>query len=136
VVRRAPMTRVRLGGPVPSPPRSILKDVEPFMDILEIDVDELEQRLAAGAVLIDVREPDEFEEVRVPGARPIPLGEISSRADEIPTASPVLLICAKGGRSMAAAEFLQSRGVEAVNVLGGTDAWVVGGFPVESGPPT
>ncbi|MBC8364523.1 MAG: rhodanese-like domain-containing protein [Actinobacteria bacterium] len=102
----------------------------------EIDVDELRQRLDAGTPLIDVREPDEFAGARVPGARPIPLGEIPARLAEIPTEGPVLLICAKGGRSMAAAEFLSTQGLDVVNVLGGTEAWVAGGFPVESGPET
>ena len=106
------------------------------MDVPEIDVDELEQRLAEGAALVDVREPDEFDEVRVPGALPLPLAEVPSRVDEIPNDATVYMICAKGGRSLAAAEFLRARGVDAVNVFGGTEAWIVGGFPVETGPAT
>ncbi len=78
-------------------------------------------------------EPDEFEQARVPGALPIPLGEVPARVEEVPGDGTVYLICAKGGRSLAAAEFLRTRGIDAVNVLGGTEAWVVGGFPVETG---
>ena len=103
------------------------------MDVPEIDVDELAVRLAEGAPLVDVREPDEFEQARVPGALPIPLGEVPARVEEVPGDGTVYLICAKGGRSLAAAEFLRIRGIDAVNVLGGTEAWVIGGFPVETG---
>lgn len=103
------------------------------MDVPEIDVDELAVRLAEGASLVDVREPDEFEQARVPGALPIPLGEVPARVEEVPGDGTVYLICAKGGRSLAVAEFLRTRGIDAVNVIGGTEAWVVGGFPVETG---
>ncbi|MDG2907718.1 MAG: rhodanese-like domain-containing protein [Acidimicrobiales bacterium] len=106
------------------------------MDVPEIDVDELELRLAEGAPLVDVREPDEFEQARVPGALPIPLGEVPARVEEVPGDGTVYLICAMGGRSLAAAEFLRTRGIDAVNVLGGTEAWLVAGFPVETGPAT
>ncbi|HJL77545.1 MAG TPA: rhodanese-like domain-containing protein [Acidimicrobiales bacterium] len=112
------------------------KEIEPSMDIPEIDVDELYQRFTAGTPLVDVREPDEFAGTRVPGARSIPLGEVPARVAEIPTEGQVMLICGKGGRSMAAAGFLRSQGFDVVNVLGGTEAWVAGGFPVESGPVT
>ena len=54
------------------------------MDVPEIDVDELAVRLAEGASLVDVREPDEFEQARVPGALPIPLGEVPTRVEEVP----------------------------------------------------
>ena len=54
------------------------------MDVPEIDVDELERRLGEGALLIDVREPDEWAEVRVPGGRLIPLQSVPERLAEIP----------------------------------------------------
>lgn len=43
------------------------------------------------------------------------------------------VICALGGRSRTAAEFLRHNGIDAVNVAGGTNAWVAADFPVESG---
>ncbi len=100
----------------------------------EVDVDELADRLAEGASLLDVREPDEVDEVRVPGGLRIPLQSIPDRLEEIPTGGTLYVICAVGGRSRAAAEFLRSRGVDAVNVAGGTNAWVAADFEVESGP--
>ena len=103
------------------------------MDVPEIDVDELERRLEEGAVLIDVREPDEWVEVRVPGGRLIPLQNVPERLAEIPEEGTVYVICALGGRSHAAAEFLRGQGRDAVNVFGGTTAWVDADFPTEAG---
>ena len=57
------------------------------------------------------------------------------RLDEVPADGTFYVICAKGGRSMAAAEFLRGEGRDAVNVAGGTTAWVDAGLPTESGSP-
>lgn len=103
------------------------------MTVQEIDVDELDTRMAAGAVTVDVRELDEWQEIRVPGVIHIPLGEIQDRFAEIPEADELLLICKAGGRSMKAAEFLHSQGRGVLNVAGGTTAWVKSGRPTESG---
>ena len=104
------------------------------MDVPEIDVDELARRREAGEAVLDVRNPDEYEEVHVPGATLIPLGELVERVDEVPTDGPLPIICRSGGRSLQAAEFLRARGIDAMNVAGGTLAWVDAGFPVEDGP--
>lgn len=99
----------------------------------EIDVTELEAVLATGAPLVDVREADEFADVRVPGAVSIPLSEFVARVDEVPADGTVYVICAAGGRSAQAAQYLEARGVDAVNVAGGTMAWLQSGRTVESG---
>ena len=103
------------------------------MDVPQIDVEELERRSAAGAPVIDVRQPDEYEEGHVPGAQLIPLSEVAARLDEVPAEGEVLVICHSGGRSQRAAEFLRERGHEAVNVAGGTAAWIESGRPVARG---
>ena len=100
----------------------------------EVDVDELHERLADGAALLDVREPYEVDEVRVPGGVRIPLESVPERMAEVPSTGTLYVICALGGRSRAASEFLRSNGIDAVNVAGGTNAWVAADFPVESGP--
>jgi rhodanese-related sulfurtransferase len=102
------------------------------MDVPEIDVDELARRHASGRAVLDVREPDEYEGGHVPGAVSIPLGEVPDRLGEVPDGE-VLVICAKGGRSRKAAELLRAGGVDAVNVAGGTTAWVESGRPVAAG---
>src|SRR5262245_41532374 len=101
--------------------------------IPEISVDQLADRLADGAVLIDVREPDEYLGGHVPSARLVPLGEVPERLAEIPTDRTVYFICARGGRSRRAAEFSAPHGVDAVNVDGGTMGWLDSGRPVVSG---
>jgi len=106
------------------------------MDVPEIGVEELERRLAAGAMLIDVREPDEYAQVRVPGGILVPLQTVPDRLGDVPTDGTFYVICAKGGRSREAAEFLITEGRDAVNVTGGTTAWVEAGLPTNSGSPT
>ena len=106
-------------------------------DIPEIDVDELDRRRAAGAAVFDVREPDEYEEVRIPGAVLVPLASVPDAVEEFRAAaagSAVCVVCAMGGRSAQAVGFLLACGVDAVNVAGGTNAWHQSGRPVETGP--
>lgn len=101
--------------------------------MLEVDITALEAALATGEPLIDVREADEFAQVRVPGAVLIPMSEFVSRMGEIPDAETVYVICAVGGRSLQVVEYLQGRGINAVSVRGGTMEWHQSGREVETG---
>ena len=75
-------------------------------------------------VLLDVRQPHEYEEDHIPGAQLIPLPVLSERYRELDPGKPVLAYCAIGGRSRAAAEFLSGRGFHQVYSLkGGINAW-------------
>lgn len=103
------------------------------MQVPEIDVTDLERRLEDGAPLIDVRQPDEYEQAHVPGAVLIPLGEVPDRVAEIPRDRTVYVICRSGKRSHTAATFLLQQGIEAVNVTGGTLAWLAAGKPASTG---
>ncbi len=103
------------------------------MPIAEIDVDELASRLDQGAVLLDVRNPDEFEEARVPGAVLIPLPELAERVSELSNDAPLLIICRSGARSMRACEFLAQDGFDTTNIAGGTMAWIDSGREVVTG---
>jgi rhodanese-related sulfurtransferase len=102
-------------------------------EVPEVDVAEMSQKLAGGAALIDVREPDEYEEAHVPGAQLIPLGTVPDELEALPPSRPLYVICAKGGRSYRAAEFYRSHGIDAVNVKGGTGAWIDAGNPTARG---
>lgn len=104
------------------------------MSVPEIDVHELARLREEGATLLDVRNPDEWLEARVPGVPLIPLPDLAERTDEVPAGDPLYVICAAGGRSAKAAEHLRTLGVDAVNVAGGTRAWIEAGYPTESGP--
>lgn len=103
------------------------------MDVPEIDIAEAARRHGSGIPVIDVREPDEYVEGHVPGAPLIPLGEVVERVDEVPRDGEVLIICKAGGRSRKAAEFLRAQGIDAVNIAGGTMAWIEAGHEVVTG---
>lgn len=104
-----------------------------LVEIPQIDVQTLADLRKEGVPLFDVRQPDEYEEARVPGATLIPLGEVPDRVAEFPTDTPVYVICKSGGRSGQAVEFLRDQGVDAINVAGGTMGWIEHGLTVESG---
>jgi rhodanese-related sulfurtransferase len=103
------------------------------VSVLEISVDELASRLEAGCVVIDVRQPDEYEAGHVPGATHIPLAEVPDRVGDLPKGATLHMICRSGARSLAAAEFLEQQKFEAVNVAGGTLAWIESGREVVTG---
>jgi rhodanese-related sulfurtransferase len=107
--------------------------VEERPAVPEIDVRTAAERRATGATLVDVREPDEHEEIRAEGVVLVPLGDVPARVGELPRDRPLLLICRSGARSLRAAEFLAERGFDVANVAGGTIAWVEAGLPVERG---
>jgi len=103
------------------------------MDIPGIEIDELEQRLASGARIIDVREDDEWETAHIQGASHIPLATVPDHVAEIRSDAPVYVICARGGRSARAVEFLREHEIEAINVEGGMMAWTDAQKPSTSG---
>ena len=105
------------------------------MSDIEVDVDDLAAALEAGATVIDVRNPEEYVEIRIPRVRLIPLPELGDRLDEVPSDEKVYVVCAVGGRSLAAAKALNQAGYDTVSVRGGTKAWAQSGRPVDTGPP-
>lgn len=104
------------------------------MEVPQIDVEELARRREEGAPVLDVREDDEYADGHVPGAQHVPLADVPARSDELPTDATLYVICRTGGRSQKAAEHLRGRGFDAVNVAGGTLAWIEAGQPVTTGP--
>jgi len=103
------------------------------VEVPEIDVHELADALKGGAHLIDVRQHDEWVEARVPDVPLIPLDQLVDRVAEVPNDGPVYVICRSGGRSAQACEYLRATGIDAINVAGGTLAWVSSGRPVAVG---
>lgn len=87
-----------------------------------------------GAILVDVRTYGEVAEESIPGAKHIPLDELSSRLDEIENFSTLLFSCRSGGRSAVAASIAESAKLPGVmNVTGGIMAWMKEGLPVVRG---
>ncbi|MEW5862807.1 MAG: rhodanese-like domain-containing protein [Pseudomonadota bacterium] len=86
------------------------------------------------AVVLDVRDPDEFARGHILGARNVPLAELDRRAGDLAKlkARPVIVACASGNRSLGAAATLRKLGFERVyNLAGGFAAWQQAGLPVE-----
>lgn len=100
----------------------------------EIDVAAFAELLSPELTVIDVREPAEYRAGHVPGAVLIPLQTIPEKLDEIPQGAPVYVICASGGRSLTATDYLRRTGIEAYSVSGGTGAWVAAGRETVAGP--
>jgi len=95
-------------------------------NIPEITVEDLKARLdrKENLVLVDVREPFEWDITRIPGAVLIPLGELPSRLSELNPADDFVIQCKSGGRSANAVQFLQQHGYSKVsNLAGGILAW-------------
>ncbi|MGQ9920460.1 MAG: rhodanese-like domain-containing protein [Desulfobacca sp.] len=93
-----------------------------------LDVEEAKKFLASrpegSYTLLDVRQPAEYEEEHLPGAKLIPLGQLGEAADVLDKTKPVITYCAIGGRSRVAAQLLQGYGFQEVyNLKGGIKAW-------------
>jgi rhodanese-related sulfurtransferase len=87
---------------------------------------ELSDRLARGetVVLVDVREPHEWNAGHLEQAQHIPLGQLQRRLDEIPRDAEIVMICRSGGRSAHAQQFLKASGYAKVkNLVGGMIRW-------------
>lgn len=82
--------------------------------------------------LVDVRESEEWQAGRIPGARWIRMDELPHRLDELDADAPVVTVCRSGNRSGKMAEFLTSRGYRADNLNGGMQAWAQAGLPVRT----
>jgi len=92
----------------------------------EITCVDLKKRIDAKKpfVLIDVREPHEFQISRIPGSTLIPLGDVPKRWQEIPSDQEIIIHCKAGVRSAKALIFLQQQGYQnLLNLKGGIDAW-------------
>jgi rhodanese-related sulfurtransferase len=88
-----------------------------------------------GAVIVDVREADELDVVRVDGATHLPMSAFTERAAELPSDRPLLILCASGARSAAVTGYLLRSGwTDVANIEGGITAWQKAGLPVQRGP--
>jgi DMSO/TMAO reductase YedYZ molybdopterin-dependent catalytic subunit len=86
-----------------------------------------------GALLLDVREPDEWYVEHAPAAMLVPMGRVRARDNELPRDRPIVVVCRSGGRSAAVTASLRRSGFDAVNLAGGMCAWAAAGLPVVAG---
>ncbi|MDQ7827760.1 MAG: molybdopterin-synthase adenylyltransferase MoeB [Armatimonadota bacterium] len=102
-------------------------------EVPEVEPAEAVRLLEAGAQLIDVREPWEWAQARIPGAVLIPKGEVRQRLTEIDPNRPVVVHCASGARSADVVKVLRAAGYgNARNLRGGIIAWFNERLPVET----
>jgi rhodanese-related sulfurtransferase len=98
----------------------------------ELTAAQVKEALDKGdVVLVDVREPYEWEAGRIPGARHIELERLASRAEEVPADRPVVFQCRLGVRSAMAMQAFRASGWDAYHMRGGIQAWVDEGLPLE-----
>ena len=96
-----------------------------------VTVDRLPVLFPPAAILLDVREDDEWQAGHAPDAVHIPMSDIPSRASEIDNQSEVYVVCKAGGRSARVVEYLNRVGYDAINVDGGMLAWQAAGRPIQ-----
>jgi rhodanese-related sulfurtransferase len=96
----------------------------------EVAPSAVEDLVEGGAVVIDVREPDEWDAGHAAVARHIPMGQVEARLDEVPRDVTSVIVCRSGGRSGTVTQFLNSHGINALNMSGGMNAWEKAGLPV------
>lgn len=102
---------------------------------LEITVSEASTMRDAGAFVLDVREPDEWNESHIPGATLIPLGQLASRVNEVPKDQEIVVMCRSGNRSQEGRDILLAAGFTNVtSMAGGINQWKAAGLETVSGP--
>ena len=100
-------------------------------EIDEVGIDAIDAA-PPNALLLDVREPEEYARGHVRGAVNVPQADLATRLGELPKDRPILTICQSGMRSLRTAQFLRQQGWQDVaTVAGGTSAWRAAGRPVE-----
>lgn len=103
--------------------------MDPVSQVQAVDVQEAARAARAGeAVLLDVREHEEWAHGHAAEAVHVPMGEL--RQDTVPRDRPVLVVCRVGGRSAAVASALAGLGYDVANVTGGMLSWSAAGLPV------
>ena len=100
--------------------------------ITTVSVQDMHAAVGQGALVLDVREPYEFDEGHVAGTVLVPLATVAARAGEFDKNAPVYVFCRSGNRSLVAAQTLVEAGYSDVrNVGGGMIAWASARLPVE-----
>ena len=88
----------------------------------------------AGAFVLDVREPEEWEAGHIPGSTLIPLGQLAGRVNEVPRDRQVVVVCRTQNRSEEGKNVLLKAGFsQVVNMYGGVSDWIAKGYPVVTG---
>lgn len=102
---------------------------------LEVSVEEAVAKRDSGVFILDVREPDEWNQFHVPDSTLIPLGELASRVSELPRDQEIVVVCRSGNRSAKGRDILLNAGfTQVTSMAGGLNQWKAAGHPTVSGP--
>jgi rhodanese-related sulfurtransferase len=100
----------------------------------EISVAEAVAKREAGAFILDVRQPDEWNQFHIPDSTLIPLEELASRLNEVPQNREVVVVCRTGHRSAQGRDILLQAGfTQVTSMAGGLTQWRAAGYPTVSG---
>lgn len=100
----------------------------------EINIQEAASMRDSGAFILDVREQSEWDEVHIPNATLIPLGQLEARVKEVPQDEDVVVVCRSGNRSATGRDILVKAGFTRVtSMAGGVNQWKAQGLPTQSG---
>ena len=98
----------------------------------EISVDEAHQLYEEGVFLLDVRTQEEWDDFHAPDTTLIPLDQLPSRVNELPSDEQIVVVCRSGNRSQAGRDILLDNGFEQVtSMAGGLNAWREAGYPIQ-----
>lgn len=102
---------------------------------LEISVAQAAAKRDAGAFILDVRQPEEWNGSRIPGSTLIPLEELAARIQEVPRDKEIVVVCRTGNRSQAGRDILRQAGfTQVTSMAGGVKQWQAAGLPTVAGP--
>lgn len=102
---------------------------------LAVSVDQAAELRDGGAFVLDVRQPEEWNQAHIPGATLIPLGELQARLAEVPQDQEILVYCRSGNRSQEGRDILLAAGYENVTSMsGGINDWISQGYETVTGP--
>lgn len=104
-----------------------LSDLPRTVDVATVEA--LRQR--DNVIVLDVREGWEYAAGHIPGARSLPLGELTEHLSELPKDAVIVAVCRSGNRSAEATRLLEARGYAVHNMRGGIIAWEEAGYAVD-----
>jgi len=100
----------------------------------EISVEQAFQKREAGSFILDVRQPEEWEEYHLTGSTLIPLDELAERVDELPRDQEIVVVCRSGNRSQAGRDILvEADFTQVTSMAGGLKEWKTAGYSTVSG---
>ncbi|MFT3894202.1 MAG: rhodanese-like domain-containing protein [Anaerolineales bacterium] len=101
----------------------------------EISVSEALAKKEAGVFILDVRQPDEWNEAHIQDATLIPLDQLPNRINELPKDQEIVVVCRSGNRSAQGRDILLQAGfTQVTSMAGGLNQWKAAGYPTVSGP--